>query len=141
MDEAAWRVEMEQVLYESHMENSRRYRDAAELENALDQVARALALKPTSEEARELRLELQRMVGVRAGEAQTLLEDEWLAQQVHEEQRVVEARRALAEARAAEEAGDFDRAMAAYKRALFLAGEDRALRAEVDAARGGPSGR
>lgn len=67
-----------------------------------------------------MRAELQRMMGEREGEVRTLVEDEWLAMQAREEQRVVETRRLLDEARAAEEAGDLQRAATLYQRALFL---------------------
>ncbi len=123
LDEAMWRAEAEQVLFERLLENARLCRDAAELEQALGYVDQALAMRPRSEEARDLRRRLQKDVGVRAGEAEMLLEDEWLAMQAREEQRVVEAQRALAEAREAEKAGDLERAANLYKRALFLARE------------------
>lgn len=122
-DEAAWRAEMEQAPFERHLALAERYRDALEPDLALDQVEQALLLEPTSRKALVLRAELQRMVGVRAGEAATLLEDERLALQALDEQRQVAARRALAEARAAEEAGDLERAAEAYERALYLAEE------------------
>lgn len=119
-DEAQWRAEAEQVIYDRHMRTARLYRDALDLDKALDQVNMALVLKPTSEEAIALRAELQRQLGVRAGEAGTVLDNEWLALQAREEERQVEARRLLAEGRAAEEAGDYDRAEEAYKRAIFI---------------------
>jgi tetratricopeptide (TPR) repeat protein len=122
MEEARWRAEMTEVLFTRHMAAARRYRDALDPEEALAHVDRALALKPMDGEARDLRLGLQRMVGVRAGEVETFLEDHWQAERAREEQREVEVRRALAEARAAEEAGDLERAVEAYERALFLAG-------------------
>jgi tetratricopeptide (TPR) repeat protein len=137
MEEARWRAEMTEVLFTRHMAAARRYRDALDPEEALAHVDRALALKPMDEEARELRLDLQRMVGGRAGEVETFLDDQWQAQKAREEERQVEVRRALAEAHAAEAAGDFDRAIGAYERALFLAGHARvdrsleALRAEA----------
>jgi tetratricopeptide (TPR) repeat protein len=126
---------MEGILYEGHLRNARLYRDGGDFEKALAHVDRALALRQSSEEARALRVELQRLAGDRAGEVRTYLEDEWLAQKAREEQRAVEARRWLKQGKAAEEAGDFDRAIAAYERALFLAGEDRDLRAEIEKAR------
>jgi tetratricopeptide (TPR) repeat protein len=123
LDEATWRAEAEQILFERHLRLAQQYRDALDLDPALDHVDRALALQPGSEKARALRTELQRMMGDRAGEARTILDDSWLAMQAREEQRVVEAQRMLKEARAAEEAGDFERAATLYKRALYLARE------------------
>ncbi len=123
LDDAAWRAEAERVLFERHLATAKRYRDALDLDKALDHVEEALVLRPTSEEAREFRRRLQREVGVRAGEAEMVLEDEWLAMQAREEQRVVEARRALAEAREAEAKGDLERAANLYKRAAYLAKE------------------
>lgn len=119
-DDVAWRAEAEQVLFERHMKTARLYRDALDLDKALDQVNQALLLKPTSDEARALRIDLQKQLGMRAGEVQTMLDDEWLALQAKEEQRQVEARRLIKEAREAEEAGDFDRAAEAYRRAIYL---------------------
>ncbi len=122
-DEASWRAEMQKILFERHLALAERYRDLLEPDIALDQVEQALLLEPRSEKALALRAELQRMTGVRAGEATTLLENEWQAMQAADEQRRIAARRALAEARAAEEAGDLERAAEAYKRALYLADE------------------
>ncbi len=123
-NEAAWRAEAEQILFQRHLDLALQYRDALELELALDHVDRALALLPTSEKARALRAELQRMTGDRTGEVRTIREDEGLAMQARDEQRVVEAQRTLAEARSAEDAGDFELAATLYKRAIYLARED-----------------
>lgn len=123
LDEAAWRAEAEQVLFERHMKTARLYRDGLDVEKALEQVDRALLLRPSSEEARQLRAELQRLTGARAGEVSTILDDAWEAELVREEQRQVTVRRLLDEAREAEEAGDFDRAKLAYQRAIFLTRE------------------
>jgi len=121
LDEAMWRAEAEQILFDRLLENAKRYSDAGELEKALESMDQALALRPGSEEARDVRRRLQKEVGVRAGEAETMLEDEWLAMQAREEQRVVEAQRLLNEAREAEESGDHELAANLYKRAAFLA--------------------
>jgi hypothetical protein len=123
LDEAQWRAEAEQVLFERHMKTAKLYRDGLDVDRALAQVDRALALRPTSREAQALRAELQRMAGVRAGEVDTILEAEWEARLAREEERQVTVRRLLAEAREAEEAGDFDRAKLAYQRAIFLSRE------------------
>jgi tetratricopeptide (TPR) repeat protein len=123
LDEAQWRAEAEQVLFDRHLKTAKLYRDGLDLDRALDQVERALALRPASEEALQLRAELQRMAGMRSGEVSTILDDAWEAQLAREEERQVTARRLLAEAREAEEAGDFDRAKLAYQRAIFLSRE------------------
>jgi hypothetical protein len=123
LDEAQWRAEAEQVLFERHLKTARLYRDGLDVDKALEQVDRALALRPASGEALALRAELQRMTGARAGEVSTILNDAWEAELVREEQRQVTARRLLAEAREAEEAGDFERAKLAYERAIFLSRE------------------
>lgn len=120
LDEAQWRAEARQVLFERHMRTARAYRDGLDLESALDQVEQALVLEPSSEEARKLRAELQRMAGHRAGEVSTIMDDAWEAQLAQEEQRQVTIRRLLNEAREAEEAGDFERAKLAYERAIFM---------------------
>jgi tetratricopeptide (TPR) repeat protein len=124
-EEAAWRAEMKKSLFERHLALAERYRDSLEPDLALDHVEQALLLEPRSETALALRAELQRMTGVRAGEATTLLENEWLAMQAREEEREVTMKRLLAEARTAEEAGDFERAKEAYERALFLSKQER----------------
>lgn len=121
MDEAQWRAEAKRLLYERHMALATQYRDALEPEKALPHVDQALMLQPASDEATRLKIELQRMTGQRSGEVATMLEDEWLARQAREEQRVVEAQRLLAEAKRAEEAGDLEEAMTLYKRAAYLA--------------------
>jgi tetratricopeptide (TPR) repeat protein len=123
LDEAAWRAEAEEVLFERHMRTARLYRDGLDIDKALDQVEQALALRPSSEEARKLRAELQRLSGSRAGEVSTILDDAWEAELVREEERQVTVRRLLAEAREAEAAGEFERAKLAYQRAIFLTRE------------------
>ncbi|MCK6459891.1 MAG: hypothetical protein L6Q95_08355 [Planctomycetes bacterium] len=123
LDEAEWRAEAEEVLFERHMRTARLYRDGMDIDKALDQVEQALALRPSSEEAGKLRAELQRLAGARAGEVSTILDDAWEAELVREEERQVTVRRLLAEAREAEAAGDFERARIAYQRAIFLTRE------------------
>jgi tetratricopeptide (TPR) repeat protein len=123
LDDGQWRAEAKRVVVARHLALAKEYRDASELEKALEHADQAQMLDPSSEEARRLKLELQRMTGQRSGEVTTMLEDEWLAKQAREEQRVLEAQRVLAEAREAEAAGDFERARTLYKRAAFLARE------------------
>ncbi|HEX5136733.1 MAG TPA: hypothetical protein VFY93_07165 [Planctomycetota bacterium] len=124
LDDAQWRVEAEQVMFERHMKTAKLYRDGLDLDKALDQVDRALALRPMSREAQQLRAELQRLAGARAGEVTAILDDAWEAQLAREEERQVTARRLLKEAREAEEAGDYERAKLAYQRAIYLSREE-----------------
>ena len=123
MDEAQWRAEAKRLLAARHLALAKQYRDALEIDKALQHVDQALLIEPSSEPARTLKLELQRMTGQRSGEVSTMLEDEWLAMQAREEQRIVETQRLLSEARTAEAAGDLDRAAELYKRAAYLARE------------------
>jgi tetratricopeptide (TPR) repeat protein len=108
------------VMYRRHFTIAKRYRDALELEAALREVDQALRFRPTSEEAQALRAELRRMLGHRAGEVRTLLDDAWEAQRVKRQERKVTVRRQLAEAQRAAEVGDYDRARRAYESVLFI---------------------
>jgi len=110
-------------MFDRHMKTAKLYRDGLDLDKALEQVDQALVLRPSSEDAQQLRAELQRLAGERAGEVTTILDDAWEAQLVREEERQVTARRLLDEAREAEEAGDFERAKLACQRAIYLSQE------------------
>ncbi|MHC4135234.1 MAG: hypothetical protein ACYTDU_03440 [Planctomycetota bacterium] len=108
------------VMYRRHFRTAQRYRDALELEPALREVESALRYKPKSEEAVRLRADVRRMLGDRAGEVETVIEDAWEARQVRSEERKVSARRKLAEAERALAVEDYDRARRAYESVLFI---------------------
>lgn len=114
-----WQQQSE-VLYQRHLVTARRYRDAFEPEAALREVEAALRYRPNSEEALQLRADLRRDLGDRAGEVETVLRDAWQARQVKAEERRVTVRRKLAEAQRAMELGDYERARRAYQSVLFI---------------------
>jgi len=108
------------VMYLRHYRTAQRYRDALELEPALREVESALRYRPKSEEAVRLRADIRRMLGDRAGEVETVIQDAWEAIQVRNAERRVTVRRKLAEAEQALEVEDFDRARRAYEGVLFI---------------------
>lgn len=116
---ALWKQQSD-VMYRRHFRTARLYRDALELEPALREVESALRYKPESEEAIRLRADVRRMLGARAGEVETVLQDAWEARQVRNEQRKVTLRRRLAEAERAIEIEDYARARRAYESVLFI---------------------
>lgn len=114
-----WRQQSE-VMYRRHFRTAQRYRDALELEPALREADAALRFRPESKEAQRLRADILRMLGDRAGEAETVIEDAWEARRVRAEERRVTVRRKLAEAERAVEVQDYDGARRAYESVLFI---------------------
>jgi hypothetical protein len=118
-DLRVWKQQSD-VMYRRHFQTARRFRDALELESALREVDSALRYKPESKEAQRLRADIRRMLGERAGEVETVLQDAWEARQVRADERRVTVRRKLAEAERALELEDYDRARRAYESVLFI---------------------
>jgi hypothetical protein len=114
-----WKQQSE-VMYRRHFRNAQRHRDALQLEPALREVESALRFRPKSEEAMRLRTDIRRMLGDRAGEVETVIQDAWEALQVRNAERRVTVRRKLAEAEQALEVEDYDRARRAYEGVLFI---------------------
>ncbi|MHC4973790.1 MAG: hypothetical protein ACYTG3_15810 [Planctomycetota bacterium] len=114
-----WKQQSE-VMYRRHFRTAQRYRDALELEPALREADAALRFRPESKEAQRLRADILRMLGDRAGEAETVIEDAWEARRVRAEERRVTVRRKLAEAERALEVQDYDGARRAYESVLFI---------------------
>ncbi|MHC4162910.1 MAG: hypothetical protein ACYTDU_03565 [Planctomycetota bacterium] len=119
-DEAQVAKEFDSVMYNRHFTTAKRFRDALELENALTAVERALNFRPTSDEALSLRSEVLRMMGDRAGETRTVIEDQYEAYQVKRQEQKVTVRRKLADAQDSLEARNFPEARRAYESAVFI---------------------
>ena len=119
-DEAQVAKEFDVVMYNRHFTTAKRLRDALELENALTEVEKALNFHPTSDEALSLRSEVLRMMGDRAGETQTVIEDQYEAYQVKRQEQKVTVRRKLADAQASLGARDFPEARRSYESAVFI---------------------
>jgi general secretion pathway protein D len=114
------RSEYESVMYTRHMELALRYRNGLELENALREVDNALNYRPAEDEAVRLRSEILRLMGDRAGETRTVIDDQYESFQVKREEQKVSVRRLIAEGQQAIAAKDYDMAQGAYERALFI---------------------
>ncbi|HEX5138010.1 MAG TPA: hypothetical protein VFY93_13625 [Planctomycetota bacterium] len=112
--------EFEDVMYGQHMELARQYRNALELDKALAEVDHALGYKPSSEDASRLRAEVMRLMGDRAGETRTVIDDQWEAANVKREEQKVTVRRLIGEGKQSMEGGNFDAADESYERALFI---------------------
>jgi len=118
--EASVRKEYEAVMYERYLTLAKQHRDALDLETALDDVSKALDYRPTADDAIRLRDEILRMMGKRAGETRTVIDDQYEAYQVKRQEQTVTVQKKLAEARAAMDAGDFDKASRDYGAAIFI---------------------
>ena len=121
MDQKA-RTEFEAVMYGQHMQMAREHRNALELDRALAEVDNALGYRPSSDEAGKLRAEILRLLGDRAGETRTVIDDQYEAFQVKREEQKVTVRRLIGEGKQALEAKSYDQADEAYERALFIVG-------------------
>ncbi|MHC4547203.1 MAG: hypothetical protein ACYTEZ_00365 [Planctomycetota bacterium] len=119
-EEAQLKREYEGVMYRRHYDTAKRLRDALELETALSEIEKALNFSPTAEQALTLRSEILRMMGDRAGETRTVIEDQYEAFQVKRQEQKVTVRRKLADGQAAMEARDFDEARRGYESAVFI---------------------
>jgi tetratricopeptide (TPR) repeat protein len=119
-DEAQVAKEFDGVMYNRHFTTAKRFRDALELENALTEVEKALNFNPTSDEALSLRSEVLRMMGDRAGETRTVIEDQYEAYQVKRQEQKITVRRKLADAQTSMEERNFPEARRSYESAVFI---------------------
>ncbi len=119
MDQKA-KTEFEAVMYGQHMGMAREYRNALELDRALAEVDNALGYRPSSEEATKLRAEILRLLGDRAGETRTVIDDQYEAFQVKREEQKVTVRRLIGEGQQQMEAKSYAEADESYERALFI---------------------
>jgi general secretion pathway protein D len=119
-DEAKLRKEFGGVMYRRLYDQAQALRDAQEYERALETVQEALRYNPTADEAITLRNEIQLMLGNRAGESRTILDDHWEAFKAKQEEQKVAVRAYLAKAERARTAGDFEAAKRSYERAVFI---------------------
>lgn len=116
------RIEREygEVMFRRRLEQAKAHRNALELRKALDAVEDALRYKPTSDEALTLRAELQRQLGERRGEVETVLEDLDEKERVRMEMQKVNVRHRLDAAEKALAAREYDEARRSYEDALFI---------------------
>jgi general secretion pathway protein D len=119
MDQKA-KTEFEAVMYGQHMEMAREYRNALELDRALGEVDNALGYRPSSDDALKLRAEIMRLLGDRAGETRTVIDDQYEASEVKREEQKVTVRRLIAEGKQAMEAKSYEQSDESYERALFI---------------------
>ncbi len=119
MDQKA-KTEFEAVMYGQHMQLAREYRNALELDRALAEVDNALGYRPSSDEALKLRAEVQRLLGDRAGETRTVIDDQYEAFNVKREEQKVTVRRLIAEGKQEMDARNYEAADESYERALFI---------------------
>jgi general secretion pathway protein D len=108
------------VMYRRRLEQAKAHRNALELRKALEAVEDALRYNPTSDEALTLRSELQRQLGERRGEVETLLGDLDEKERVRMEMQKVNVRRHLDAAEKSLAARDFENARRSYEDALFI---------------------
>ena len=113
------RHEIVRVVHK-RMEEARQHLKAGNPPKALEAVEAALRHDPTSEEAMTLRADVQRMLGERAGEVRTVIDDQAEAYRVKLDEQKVTVRRLLADAEAASAATDWNRARRAYENAAFI---------------------
>jgi general secretion pathway protein D len=107
-------------MYAQHMDMARKYRNALELDRALTELDNALGYQPTSAEALSLRNEVLRLLGDRAGETRTILDDKYAAAEVKKEEQKVTVRRLIAEGKQQMDAKSYDQASDSLERALFV---------------------
>ncbi|MHC4731995.1 MAG: hypothetical protein ACYS6Z_15590, partial [Planctomycetota bacterium] len=108
------------TMYRRHYTTARRLRDGLELNEALAEIEKALGYEPTSEPALSLRAEIMRLMGDRAGETRTYIEDQYEGFQVKRVEQKLTVRRKLGEARDAAEVQEFVEARRAYEQASFI---------------------
>jgi general secretion pathway protein D len=108
------------TMYRRHYTTARRLRDGLELNEALAEIEKALGYEPTSEPALSLRAEIMRLMGDRAGETRTYIEDQYEGFRVKRVEQKLTVRRRLGEARSAAEVQEFGEARRAYEQASFI---------------------
>ncbi|HEX5139117.1 MAG TPA: hypothetical protein VFY93_19265 [Planctomycetota bacterium] len=114
--------EFASVMYARHLELAREYRDGLDLDRALAEVDNALRYEPGSEDGSRLRNEILRLMGKRAGETGTIVEDQLAGFAAKREEQKVTVRRLVADGQQAMEAGEYEMASDALERALFIVG-------------------
>jgi general secretion pathway protein D len=119
-EEAHLRDQYEDVMFERHYDTARNYLKAQNLDQALAEVDKALNYRPTSEEALNLRRDILRLRGDRAGEVGTVVQDQWEAYKVKLDEQKVTVRRYLGQAEDAMDAQNYEDARRAYESALFI---------------------
>ncbi len=118
--EATLKKDYESVMFRRHYSTAQRYLYGLELESALVEVGKALNYSPTSDRAINLRAEILRMLGDRAGETRTVIADQYEAFKVkHQEQKITVLRK-LSEGKRATAAQDYRAARSAYEQAAFI---------------------
>jgi tetratricopeptide (TPR) repeat protein len=101
-----------QVLVEQHLANARAFVAEARLQEAEEELVRALSLEPTNLEATQLLNEVSAMLGKRPGEVGTIAQDMAARYQVRVQQMQAQANESLAAGKQYLAAGDYERAIA-----------------------------
>ncbi len=118
-DEQKLRTQFSDVMYRRLYAQAKAHRKGLRLEEALASVRHALTFNPTSEAAQNLQSEIQRLMGDRAGEVATVLDDHWEAAKAKQTEQNVAVQRWLAKADTAMTAQDWETARRAYENAAF----------------------
>ena len=119
-NEQKLRKQFSDVMYRRLYTQAKAHRDGLRLEEALASVRNALRYNPTSEAAQNLQSEIQRLMGDRAGEVATVLDDHWEAAKAKQTEQKIAVQRWLAKADSAMTAQDWEAARRAYENALFI---------------------
>ncbi|MHC4339710.1 MAG: hypothetical protein ACYSX0_05815 [Planctomycetota bacterium] len=119
-EEAKLRSEFSSVMYSRLLAQAEAQLNAQQYERALESVKEALVYNPTAEEALKLRNEVQLLLGDRAGEERTVLDDSLEAHRAKQEEQKVQARAYLAKADEAMTGRDWEEAKRSYERAIFI---------------------
>ena len=112
--------EFEDYMFNKRYGQAVQYRNAMRLQEALEAVTDSLNYKPFDESALGLQAEIQRMLGDRAGEVRTVLNDQFEAYKAKLEEQKVTVRRWLAAGDDGLTAQDWDAARRAYENAAFI---------------------
>ena len=113
------------VMYRRLFAQARQLMKGMQLHQALDLVNEALNHNAASEEALNLRSDIQRMLGDRAGEVRTVIDDQWRAHKVKLDEQKVAVRGFLGDADAAMAVRRWDDARRAYENANFIVSTSR----------------
>jgi len=119
-EEARLGEEYSDAMYRRHYATARQLRDGSRLNAALTEIEKALGYQPASEPALSLRAEIMRLMGDRAGESRTFIEDQYEGFQVKRVEQKLTVRRKLGEARGAAGVQEFEEARRAYEQASFI---------------------
>ncbi len=119
-EETRLKGQFDEYMYRKLFDQAVSQRKALQLPQALESVNTALSYNPTSGEALTLRSEIQRMMGDRAGEVRTVVDDQYDSYLVKLDEQKVSVRRLLADAESAMGSQNWAAARRAYENASFI---------------------